>query len=48
MKKSIAKFLREEFGHYLSGKENQFDFEIDEYDDELVNVTNIKWGRKKY
>lgn len=46
--KSIAKFLREEFGHYLSGKENQFDFEIDEYDDELVNVTNIKWGRKKY
>lgn len=45
--KSIAKFLREEFGHYLSGKEKPFNFQYDEGDN-YVEVTDIKWGRKKY
>lgn len=45
--KSIAKFLREEFGHYLSGKEKSFNFQYNE-GDSCVKVTDIKWGRKKY
>lgn len=45
--KSIAKFLREEFGHYLSGKEKPFNFQYNE-GDSCVKVTDIKWGRKKY
>ena len=45
--KSIAKFLREEFGHYLSGKEKPFNFQYNEGDN-YVEVTDIKWGRKKY
>lgn len=45
--KSIAKFLREEFGHYLSGKEKPFSFQYNE-GDSCVKVTDIKWGRKKY
>lgn len=45
--KSIAKFLRDEFDHYLSGNETPFQYKYEE-GDEYVEITNIHWGRKRY
>jgi len=46
-RKAIAAYLRKTYNHYLSGKESQFEFDVDEDDDEYVAVTDIKWGRKR-
>lgn len=46
--KRIAAYLRDTYNHYLSGKDKpQFTYEYDE-DSNTVEVTNIRWGRKRY
>lgn len=49
--KTIAKYLRDNFNHYLSGvatPQFYYDIEENEYEDEeYVIITDICWGRKK-
>lgn len=48
--KSIAKFLRKTYGHYLSGFTKK-KFDMEHYFNDgcwVAYVNNIKWGRKRY
>lgn len=43
--KEVKKYLRNTYGHYLSGFDGDPNIEVDE-DENVVHVSNISWGRK--
>lgn len=44
--KAVKKYLRDTYGHYLSGFDDDPTVTVDE-EQECLHVTNISWGRKK-